>query len=252
MNTNKSTAPIEFRAIPGHPGYEADSDGNIWSLITLGDHRITDTRQRRLSACLSSSTGYLYVTARKSTTVHRLILLAFIGPCPPGHEACHNNGIRTDNRPSNLRWDTRKSNHNDKHVHGTWQGGENNPQAVLTEVQVGTIKVRLRNGETARDIAREYGMEESTIGYIRSGKLWKHVGEAVGPAHEKHSMNGMSMSLRAWARFYKVPFSRVIKRILKGSSLEFALLGPTCKGVTNAEQRWLESKRVSVVSDGVN
>ncbi len=59
--------------------------------------------------------GYLAVTlcrdkAQQREYVHRLVLKAFVGPPPPGMEACHANSIRTDNRLSNLRWDTRQEN----------------------------------------------------------------------------------------------------------------------------------------------
>ncbi len=54
-----------------------------------------------------------------SKLVHRLVLEAFIGQCPDGMECCHNNGVRNDNRLSNLRWDTTSANMFDKQRHGT-------------------------------------------------------------------------------------------------------------------------------------
>lgn len=47
---------------------------------------------------------------QENRLVHRLVLEAFVGPCPSGLEACHANDIGTDNRLSNLRWDTRQAN----------------------------------------------------------------------------------------------------------------------------------------------
>lgn len=46
--------------------------------------------------------------------IHRLVLEAFRGSCPPGHEACHYDDDPSNNRLENLRWDTRSSNELDK------------------------------------------------------------------------------------------------------------------------------------------
>jgi hypothetical protein len=45
--------------------------------------------------------------------VHRLVLAAFVGPCPPGNDACHGDGDPTNNRLTNLRWDTHRENMRD-------------------------------------------------------------------------------------------------------------------------------------------
>lgn len=50
--------------------------------------------------------------------IHRLVLEAFVGPCPTGMEGCHNNGDPTDNRLANLRWDTHAENQRDILRHG--------------------------------------------------------------------------------------------------------------------------------------
>lgn len=50
--------------------------------------------------------------------VHHLVLEAFVGPRPAGYFACHNDGIRTHNRLSNLRWDTPSANTKDTVRHG--------------------------------------------------------------------------------------------------------------------------------------
>lgn len=51
--------------------------------------------------------------------VHRAVLEAFVGPCPPGMECCHNDGDPTNNHVSNLRWDTHAANMADRARHGT-------------------------------------------------------------------------------------------------------------------------------------
>jgi hypothetical protein len=51
--------------------------------------------------------GYVQFRGKQ---LHRAILRAFVGECPPGMETCHHNDIKTDNRLCNLRWDTGKAN----------------------------------------------------------------------------------------------------------------------------------------------
>lgn len=51
--------------------------------------------------------------------VHRLVLLAFVGPQPVGMQGCHNDGNPQNNFLSNLRWDTCSNNNLDKQRHGT-------------------------------------------------------------------------------------------------------------------------------------
>lgn len=58
-------------------------------------------------------------SSKKMAKVHRLVLEAFVGPCPDGMEGCHNNGIRDDARLVNLRWDTHSANEYDRRRHGT-------------------------------------------------------------------------------------------------------------------------------------
>jgi hypothetical protein len=52
-----------------------------------------------------------------------LVLEAFVGPCPDGLEACHWDDDPTNNRLSNLRWDTSIANKRDMARNG---GGNQN------------------------------------------------------------------------------------------------------------------------------
>ena len=109
---------------------------------------------------------------KQSFRVHRLVLDAFVGPCPEGLEACHENGNRIDNRLSNLRWDTRSNNHQDKLKHGTDHRGSKNPQAKLSEEQVGEIKRLLGQGVKQVDIARRFNIHKGTVHDIKKGHNW--------------------------------------------------------------------------------
>lgn len=54
-----------------------------------------------------------------SQWVHRLVLQAFVGPCPPAGVCCHWDDDPTNNLLSNLRWGTRTDNTLDSVRNGT-------------------------------------------------------------------------------------------------------------------------------------
>ena len=108
--------------VVGYEGlYEVSDLGNVRSvdrLVSAGN-RWGDVRQRRypgkmLTPCASTS-GHLVVALhrqgeRATPNVHRLVLAAFVGPCPDGMECCHWDDDPTNNRLANLRWDTPSAN----------------------------------------------------------------------------------------------------------------------------------------------
>ncbi|UVK63865.1 HNH endonuclease [Gordonia phage LilyPad] len=72
-----------------------------------------------------NSWGYMKVGLRKdgkkyTRPVHRLVLEAFVGPCPEGMEACHGPYGMLDNRVINLRWDTHSENMKDIKKHRSY------------------------------------------------------------------------------------------------------------------------------------
>lgn len=157
-----------LKIIEDYPNYAVNRVGQVIN-ITTG---------RILQAPLVKA-GYpvvnLFRKGRRGTyLVHRLVLEDFRGPAPEEHVACHNNGIRTDNRLENLRWDTQASNSADKLAHGTLLRGSKSPVAKLSERAVDEIRARLVFGETQRSIARRYGVHQSTISFINTGRCWSH------------------------------------------------------------------------------
>lgn len=55
---------------------------------------------------------------KKTLKVHRLVLLAFVGPCPDGMEALHRDGNPANNLVENLHWGTKSENAQDQILHG--------------------------------------------------------------------------------------------------------------------------------------
>ena len=116
----------EWRPVPGYEGiYEVSDRGRVRSL----DRIVETTRfpMRVKGKILNPGQlvyGHMHVNLCCSgktipAYVHRLVMAAFVGPCPDGMEVCHNNGDPTDNRLTNLRYDTHRSNIMDKANHGT-------------------------------------------------------------------------------------------------------------------------------------
>lgn len=119
---------------------------------------------------------------KKMFSVHRLVLEAFIGHCPPNMECCHNNGKPSDNRLDNLRWDTKKANQADRKLHGTnrlprREGGPGKAQK-LTDEQVREIR-KLYFRYNKLSLSKKYGVHRTTIWAICHGKKRKYVTEAT-------------------------------------------------------------------------
>lgn len=169
----------EWRDIPGWEGfYRVSSLGRVMALDRVVGWRGGKARRKQQPRKLiKNRKGYTWVKLRdgkrvKNALVHHLVLDAFVGPRPAGTEACHNNGVRDDNRPDNLRWDTRKANHGDKVAHGTQQSGERCWKHKLTEAEVSRI---LDDTRPHVEIARDYGVSDSTINRIKSRQTWRCV-----------------------------------------------------------------------------
>lgn len=175
-----------WKLIPGYDGnYMASSLGRIKSLARIvtrrsrwGDICQYNYKERILSPSKSSRLGHLAVTlsdnGRQITrSLHRLVLEAFVGPCPEGMECCHNNGIASDNRPENLRWDTHYANNQDRKKHGTDCLGSRHGMARITEEQAAAILVDPR---TAKEICAAYSVTKQMVYSIKSYKAWKHIG----------------------------------------------------------------------------
>ena len=94
-----------MKAIPGYAGYFADIDGTIWSALS-----------GKLKPLKPQFHGrYLKVSVQRNKQskfeyIHRLVLLAYVGPCPPGWETDHKNHDRYDNRLENLHYVSHKEN----------------------------------------------------------------------------------------------------------------------------------------------
>lgn len=113
---------VEYREIPGFPGYLVSNIGTIWTRQPKNNagKPTVDWRKRTLSKMRDGYLCLFLQSQGKSVPrlVHRVVLSSFVGPCPDGMEACHfPDATRSNNCIWNLRWDTRSENINDKFRH---------------------------------------------------------------------------------------------------------------------------------------
>jgi hypothetical protein len=98
-------AEVEYRDIPGFPGYRVGSDGSIWSNCGTGLNRGTvPWAQKKLHADGGGYPKASFCVGGKSfrRRVHRAVLEAFVGPAPPGAVCRHLDGNPVNNRLENL------------------------------------------------------------------------------------------------------------------------------------------------------
>ena len=158
----------QWRDVVGFEGlYQVSDLGNVRNARTGHIKKPhLNVRLNRPQICLSKFD--------KVTTIypHKLVMEAFVGKRPEGMECCHADGNPWNNELSNLRWDSRTNNSQDKFKHGTQKMGEKHPMSKLTVEKVLAIR---QDSRLHRIIAVEYGVCQPTISQIKSRKYWVHV-----------------------------------------------------------------------------
>jgi hypothetical protein len=174
-----------WKTIPDYDGYEASNFGRIrswWKTGCKGQKRKSNPIILKPHLNTSNRRGrYIVHLAQKGRIVGRnvahLVLFAFTGPRPLGLECCHKDDNREHNGISNLRWDTKQGNWNDRRRNGNGTGHHvGSPSARLTEDQVLLIRNGFAVGLHRRALALQYQVCERTISDILSGHTWPHVG----------------------------------------------------------------------------
>ena len=184
-----SNSPEIWKAIPGFEGYYDVSDqGRVrsyWQRVGNKGRRGTkmvlgNTAQKIITLGRNPINGYLmariYKPDKDSTiTINRLVLLAFVGPCPPEMESCHNDGKKFNNFLINLRWDYRSNNVLDKINHDVVPHGEQCWNSKLTEEKVIKIRELSSEGYKGCDLAIMFSESRQNISRIILRRTWKHI-----------------------------------------------------------------------------
>lgn len=214
------TAPEVWRSVVGYEGlYDVSSAGRVRNArtgyvrvpvpVTHGYYGLNLTRGSRAS--------------RTQVRIHVLVATAFIGPRPtPMHGVNHIDGIKTNNRPSNLEWATPAENnahagrmglkprgdahparlHPENLARGEQNGAYTKPEsrrrgalngrAKISEVAATEIRA---STEKTRILAARYGVDHQAIYRIRSGQTWKHLSPPLQDRSDVHHVADVQFNL---------------------------------------------------------
>jgi hypothetical protein len=161
-----------WRPIPGFENYQVSDLGRVRNAHGLIRKVTCCPLKRYLRIVISKN------CANYNRYVHRLVMLAFVGPCPDGMQVAHLDGDPTNCALSNLTYATPRQNNLQKALHGTQPRGEQCSRAKLTEMQARVIRRLPRN--SSRDWAEMFGVGASSVWDIQEGNTWKHLGAVNG------------------------------------------------------------------------
>lgn len=138
----------------------------FWSRVRKGDGCWEWTGEVR-------ATGYARIRVNgREETAHRASWLIHNGPIPAGMVVCHTCDNRICVRPDHLFLGTQAENVADRDAKGRAARGERQWKARLTEQDVRYIRA---SGKTAYRLAKDFGMDKSTIQAVLNRESWKHV-----------------------------------------------------------------------------
>jgi hypothetical protein len=160
--------------ILGYEGLYSVSDfGNVMSM------NYANTGMLKILQPAKNSHGYFQVwlskdRKQKSFPIHRLVMVAFVGPPAKGYEVNHISGIKTDNRLHNLEYVTSSQNR----LHAFRTGiqvpahGEKHCNAKLSLADVIEIKKKYAEGWKQSELANLYRVGQTSISRIVCGQRW--------------------------------------------------------------------------------
>lgn len=112
----------------------------------------------------------------KEQGAHRVAWKLFRGKIGSGLAVCHRCDVRACVNPAHLFLGTAAENARDMSAKGRNRRGEEHGSAKLTRAQVRRIKVMLAEDRLyMSEIAREFGVSETTIRAIKTRKTWREI-----------------------------------------------------------------------------
>jgi hypothetical protein len=167
----------EWKVIIEFPDYVISSSGRVKRLIKGQGSR---ARPNLILKGYINGAGRRQVelwekSNRKKLLVHKLVMEAFIGPCPVGMEINHLDRNPLNNFLSNLEYCTPKQ--NTRHAMENGGGsyfprGEGNPKSKLTSEDVIEIRNLISEGYSHRCISSLFNVSLGAISEISKKRNW--------------------------------------------------------------------------------
>lgn len=171
-----------WKEIPGVFGYEASFCGQIRSVDRILEMKngVSRTYRGRIlkPGFHSEEFRYPQVNLGKAGNykVHYLVAITWVGPKPGDHyQIRHLDGNPENRAATNLQWGTPAENQADRFIHGTASIGEKHGKSFLTNSDVIEIRRELEIKTVQLDIANKFGISQSLVSHIKTGKLWSHL-----------------------------------------------------------------------------
>lgn len=161
-----------WKSIPGFPDYEVSDLGRVKSLKRYPNRLLSPVRTTKGYQSVGLAVnGKLY-----TRLVHRLVMLAFVGPCPEGLEVCHYDCDRINNHLTNLRYDSPSGNYQDSRRMGT---NRRIGQPRLTPEQARQARYERFSGIPTMELAQKYGMNRPAMDKLLRGKNYAYAGGPI-------------------------------------------------------------------------
>jgi hypothetical protein len=159
----------KWEIIKSHPYYLVSDYGRVMRVVEG-----SNTYPGRILKIRTNNHGYACVSlAKRKQPIHKLVMEAFIGPCPNGKEVNHKDGNKKNSCLENLEYVTRQQNTQHAYDIGLInREGEKNGRAKLKEGEVWLIKKLCRKNIKYKIIQRMFNISDSCIWAIKFGHNW--------------------------------------------------------------------------------
>lgn len=167
---------MAWRTIPGFEYYEVSDSGDVRRRVFGNSPR---GRHNRILRPHRKRSGHLEVElfdgrgGSKWIQIHRLVLMAFVGPPPPDKpHGAHRDCNPANNTLSNFRWASPSENSADTVLLGRQARGIKAGPKKFTEHDIKRIRTLSADGMSQENIARLMSTSQSHVGRIVNRQLW--------------------------------------------------------------------------------